>query len=160
MKIASCFALLVGCATGPRTPISYLNPADVWPDFAPSIEVLRCAVSEVEGREFADRLLNIPFVAIENYHLAGCYDASADSYDGCGGNQRPPAIYLGTQAENAWGLSPLRWEVLCRRRLHLLEGNERRCTNARMEQEIKPLYRLAIERCHREIMPRRRTEQP
>lgn len=57
------------------------------------------------------------------------------------------AIYLnGSTAKTAWN-SPLRYELLCRRRLHLLEGSERRCTGQRFEQEIKPRYAEALHAC-------------
>ena len=137
---------LAGCATTqtPRPQVVFRAPS--WPDFAVSIEAIRCAITRVDGSKLAERVLDVRILAVDNYHLAGCYDADSGPDDGCAGPMPPPTVYVRTGDRIAWH-SSLRYELLCRRRLHLVEGDERKCTAARWEGEIKARYNPALREC-------------
>jgi len=137
MRAAVCFALLSSCATRSGTPgPERYNPrpaAEVWPDLASSLAIIRCAIATVDGEELAAKVVDGRKVLAVNteWFFKGYYASGT--------------ILLRDDNVDAWH-SPLRYELLCRTRLAITEGSPYRCTEERWKKE-KPRYAEAIRAC-------------
>lgn len=137
MKTPLALALLlaVGCAS-----VNTSGPARApgWSDFENAVAAVRCAVRAVDGQIKAARILDgVTFEVRDPYPLAGHYQPMET-----GG----ALITLWGGADSAWH-SALRYELLCRRRAHIEEGDPRKCTPERWEGEIKARYGHDLRRC-------------
>lgn len=148
MQLAAYLAAicLAACATTNQAPSRRVVEPE-WGDWPEAIGWIACAVEKVDGADYANRLLGLPIVVMENYHLSGgCYDPDDRQDDGCYGDRPPPAIYLNSNFPTAWA-SALRYEVIGRRGTHLKEGDPRLCDWTRWKKEIEPLYARALTDC-------------
>lgn len=137
--------LLAACATTSQAPQRRTVEPE-WGDWPEAIEWIACAVEKVDGADFARKVMAPRIVVVENYHLNGCYDPDSTQDSGCYGTVPPPAVYINAKFPTAWS-SPLRYELLCRRRSHLRDGDPRSCDWERWKAEIEPIYARALTEC-------------
>lgn len=133
--------LLWGCVTASS---SAWRPADsVWPDTQDVIKAVGCAIVDVDHDEsLANDVMRVKVYARENFERDTKQRALYHPTDA------GATITTDVKHRDAWH-SPIPYELLCRRRIHLQDHDvlARRCTPEAWDQAILPRYAEAIARC-------------
>lgn len=131
--------VLVSCATS--APV--YEPAS-WDDVPKALAAIECAVLKVDGKPWlAKQVVNAEVVTSPGYAArTGMQSSYWPKPDGS------VKFVLDADDSDAWH-SGLRYEALCRWRLHILDGHSLGCTRESWRDEIKPRYAAALSECWR-----------
>lgn len=131
MKLA--LLAIAACATS--TQSEYREPD--WSDTARTLILIECALGKHDGPLVAEAIMDVEILVRDGYPLAGQY-------------LPPRTIYLNADAKSAMQ-SALRYELMCRRRSHLVEGSPLKCTPDRWNNVLRPLFHDLIGKCKAQL---------
>ena|SRR3990172_1724147 len=141
-RILFALILIIGCATPRSSP--ELEFETHWSDSKLSMEAIYCAVAQIDGPDIAKRVVDV------NIQLSPGLIASKGFVEMF---YSPRTLILDSTYDSAWH-SGLRYGLLCRVRLYLIDGRLGTCTADRWNNEIKPRYTPTLSVCYREAEER------